>query len=375
MRGVQLGSWPWWVGMAFIGFAISSLGCANQLGSRQPDCATQQVSVLVAINYLSGKPWALGLPREHEQRALLRADYSFKRGDYTILSLCKEITRATGKRVEWLPDDAKALEAVERYWGQGLSLPPPKVSTKEDRLSLARTCTVSLGRVLDYLVSMSTEAELHTESAKRGYWTAWIAEDAIFLIVLPERHGGCAKSQSRETSNRTIKRGQENGLVPGLRRAAIVVPINDFASPGLVPLVPEEEVKPWAPDVLSPPAQEAELCRTIELREGAYSVKSFAEEVARASAKELRWMPYSCEAPGWGQYLLEEPLFNVGSPDSHSRDEGVQLEARVELHKALKKLLAYATEIGLGRESPDREVWTALLGEDAIFLIMLPDAF
>ena len=361
--------------MAFIGFAISSLGCANQVGSRQPDFATQQVSLLVAINFLSGKPWPLGLPREHEQRTLLQTEYSFKRGDYTSLGLCKEITRATGKRVEWLPDDAEALEAIKRFWGRGLSLPPPKVSTEEDRMSVVPRCSVSLGRVLEYLVSMSTEAELHTESAKRGYWTAWVAEDAIFLILLPERDRGGAKSQSRETSNRSIKRGQENGLVPGLRRAAIVVPVIDFVPPGLVPLVPEEEVEPWVPDVLSPPTQEAKLRRTIELREGAYSVKSFAEEIARASAKELRWMPYSCKAPGKAQRLVEAPLFNVGSPNGHTSDGGVQLEARVELHKALEELLAYATEIGLGRESPDREVWTALLGEDAIFLIMLPDAF
>jgi len=361
--------------MAFIGFAISFLGCASQVGSRQPDFAPQQVSLLVATNYLSGKPWPLGLPREHEQRTLLRAEYSFKRGDYTILSLCKEITRATGKRVEWLPDDAKALEVIERFWGRGLSLPPPKVSTEEDRMSLVPRCSVSLGRVLEHLVSMSTEAELHTESAKRGYWTAWIAEDAIFLILLPERDGGGEKSGSREMSNRASRLGQENGLVPRLRRAAIVVPVNDFVPPELVPLVPEKEVKPWEPDVLSPTAQEAELRRTIELREGAYSVISFAAEVAKASTKELRWIPHSYEAPGRAQRLVKAPLFNVGSLNGHTRDGGVQLEARVELHKALEELLAYATEIGLGRESPDREVWTALLGEDAIFLIMLPDAF
>lgn len=363
MRGIQLGRGPWLAGLAFIGFALSSLGCANQVESRCPGFATQRVSLLVAENFLSGKPWSLGLPREHEQRALLQAEYSFKYGDgdYSILGLCKEITRATGKRVEWLPDDRNALKAIDRYWGQSVSMPPPKVSTEEDRMSFAAYKSISLGIVLEHLLSMSTYAALEAESANRGYWTAWVGEDAIFLILLPEGDKASETLQPHETSGCAIKQVQEGGLVPGLRRAAIALPIDDFD-------------KPWLPDVLSPPAQEAELHRTIELKEGKYSLMAFAEEIARASAKELQWRPYSCEAPGRAQQLVKATsLINVASPNVQAK--GWDLESRVELHEALGALLAVATEIGLGRESPDREVWTAILGKDAIFLIMLPDAF
>jgi hypothetical protein len=121
------------------------------------------VLLLVPENFLAGKPWSTGIPSETEQREALRRSYSFKRGDYTFLSLSKEIIRATGKRVEWINHDLSAIEVLSESRGSLLSLPPPSIATEEDRTSLALRCSVQLGTVLEHLVCSCSREGLATD--------------------------------------------------------------------------------------------------------------------------------------------------------------------------------------------------------------------
>jgi len=368
--------------IALLGAGFGLCGCGRHSVIAQPGPRTQQVLLVVATNYLSCEPWPLGLLTERDQHTILRKEFSFKRGDYSIDGLCKEITRATGKRVEWLPDDREALDALYKEWGEtGLCSPPPSIATEEDRQSLASRCSVSLGVVLEHLISRTTDAQLHTESLNRGIWTAWVGNDAIFLVLLPRRIVPQEEFETYKAPKGASENKSESAVLRGLYRIAVVLPENNlFAAlrPDLETLGPEDLVKlgPWVPAIPPMVEQDAILRRTIRLAQGEYTVESFAEEIARAAGLAVRWLTPADRPLARGPAsLLKKPFFQVGDAADFATLQGIRLNPQLQLGQALGVLLATATEIGVGRKSPDREVWTALVGNNEIFLIQLPDGY
>jgi len=297
---------------------------------------------------------------------LLREKFAFKVSDsFSIAHLCKEITRVTGKRIVWFPEEAGQRINSYEYGGASFSLPPPDLWRDEHSLGLASCCRLELGVVLDYALSILSSPSLIEGVARvsrtaapfadsdwpyDGVWTAWVGDEAIFFILLPKRIPSIKAAQvpvlERSPSECDIK----GDPYPLPQLVALVVP-SDYES--------GERLQMAVPSAVD---QEALLRERVVLREGKYSFVGFPEEIARAAGKRLVWLP-ELSLPTDSRLRLPTGIFEAAEGKG-------QL-----LGYILARWLAEATEHGVGRSSPDREIWTALVGEDAIFLIMLPDAF
>lgn len=338
--------------------------------------------LVVPEDFISGKPWPLGLLPRRELQALLQQEFVFKSGNHvTISGLCKEITRATGKRVEWVPDDENLLSSINE-WNYGDVVLPPPSPGKPSHL-FGAPCSVPLGSVLEHLVWLCTDAEnaeQNTNVLGGSIWTVWVAKDVILLVRLPrKRFSSPAEVESEMQSDlsvdivETSSRGDRS---PGLRSATIVLPSNVLA--GDIP--PSEasdpnDVAPWLPAAPPPEKQKCKLAEVVNLRPGSYDTKGLANEIGRASGMAVHWMPE------WdNSYELalveakDKDRFRIHQPEAMHDRHGSGLAPEVSLEDALNYLLAWLTEGGPGYDPPDHEVWTAWIADNAIFLISLPDA-
>lgn len=357
--------------------AFAAGSCNYVAKAPQRAIARIDTLLLVSENFFSGKPWALGLLSSRELQALLGQEFVFKSCNYvTVTGLCKEITRATGKRVEWLPDDEKLINAINEWHYGCVTLSSPADGPSG---LYGPPRSIPLGFVLEELVSLCTDAELGAKGLSDSMWTAWVAKDVILLVRLPKKHfSSAAEVESEMRSNlaaETVDATGRGDKRPGLRRATIVLPYNNLSVIEPSEVSDPNYVAPWLPAAPPPEKQKCKLAEVIDLRPGSYSTRGLAKEIGRASGMAVHWMPEWVDRPRAGRKFVDHnDRFNIVQPESLDNRQGRSLVSQAPLADALKYLLGWLTEGGPGYDPPDREVWVAWIADDAIFLISLPGA-
>jgi hypothetical protein len=114
---------------------------------------------------------------------------------------------------------------------------------------------------------------------------------------------------------------------------------------------------------------------TLNLRTGEYTLLGLLAEVERSSGKRVHWLPQVGATPGRALKLAHTNQLHVGDVSTPDNQQAIRLRPDLELGEALGAALALATEFGLCSRPPDREVWTAMIVEGEILLVMLPGAF
>jgi len=332
--------------------------------------------LLVSKDPIAGKAYDLGLLPRRNLKALLAREFLFKSGNHvSINGLCKEITRATGKRVEWLPDDEKLLSDLTKHWYGDVSLPPPSVG--EASAASGPLCFIPFGAVLEYLASLCTDAERDMNWPDCAIWTAWVASDVILLVRLPKKHFSSPDEVRYFSVADRTGAADADSQWSGLKTATVVLPSNSEAGIGIDPseVADPNWVAPYLPAAPPPREQKSRLAEVVNLRVGSYSTRGLAQEIARASGMAVQWMPMWFERSGTGRPFVEhDDRFRVVASDSRDTQHGLALASQVRLEDALAYLLERITESGPGFNPPDREVWVAWISDNAIFLISLPDA-
>lgn len=353
--------------------------CGHTAKAPRGTAATMSTVVLVPEDFISGEPWPLGLLPRHELQELLRRKFVFKSGNHvTVTGLCKEVTRATGIRVEWLPDDERMRSAIDGWHYGDVLLPPP--SAGKPSSVFGPPCSIPLGLVLEHLVWLCSDAEQNGSLPGDSIWTAWVANDVMLLVRLPrKRFSSAAEVESelrRDLATETVEASGRDDKGPGLVTATIVLPSNVLAGDiGPSDVADPNLVAPWLPAARRPKEQKDKLAEIINLRPGLYDAESLAGEIGRASGMGVHWMSGCADSPRPGrQDGGVKGRFRVLEAESTQDLHALSLPSRVSLASALNHLLAWLTESGPGYDPPDHVVWVAWLGENTMFLISLPDA-
>jgi len=334
-------------GLAILLGAYVLVGCNSiqwTSGHKSPHICS--VGIWVPLNYLAGSAWPLNIPVGGEaesmlhQRMAFRTNPSFAFRPYTVSGLCKEITRVTGKRIVWLPEESERLFAriIEPY----LTIPIPGI----EHVSKNGMCEYELHDVLCELVSLLTNVGLNLKLEEASVWTALVGYDAIFLVKMP------------------LARGKEGQHVEVPTQVAADQPCEIWGSVKTVPFViPENRFTGGItrPDVLSPGALQSRLCMRLSIVPGKYSFRTLSEELTRVTGDHVVWMP----DPKGDKKTLK--LFDV-----QGLVVDVPSESGLPLAEVLDSLGGLATELGIAFDSPDREMWSAVICGDSIMLIMLP---
>jgi len=298
----------------------------------------------VPQNYLSGSPWSLNIPFGVEAEAMLhqrmafRTNPSFAFRPYSVSGLCKEITRVTGKRIVWLPEESERLFASE----PGLIIPIPG----KENVSKNGLCEYELHDVLCELVSFLTDMGPDLKLEEAGVWTAWVGYEAIFLVKMPPAN---AKAVQRVEQPKQAESGQPCDFCGAVESIAFVVPENRFTG---------EVTKP---DILSANMLKSRLCMRLRFRSGKYSLRTLSDELAQVTGDNVVWRPDPKNIPKTLR-LFDVQIQNVGAPPGNG----------LPLAQILDSLGGMATEFGIALDLPDREIWSVVICGDSIMLIMLP---
>jgi len=306
-------------------------GCASTPRSREvADSYLREVGVLVAHRYMGNNDPAL--LDEAEALQALRKQFWFRGGNsYGVAQMAKEITRVTGKRLVWLPEENEMLLRREEYRGGYLSFPSARTDSRGNlrKAELGRALAFFLG-VLDQITRPPGE------EGSASIWTAWLSPDAIFIIRLPRDRE--SRVASPPVENKPSRRTEEG--YPGLFRTIVVVPL---------PLEWDTDA-PRDPGsgLLSPEAFSDFLGQPLALKEGDCTYGDLVAGVARLTSRQIVWLPEVKRTPCRPLGLDELYTFPM------------HVRGSVDAAFILGYLLGVATETGLGYESPDREVWVAL---------------
>lgn len=350
------------IGLAIAGLACGLSGCTSVEGRGfRPEPELVAVTLWVPPNYLSGTPWPLDLLSGRDAEALLRREFTFRANDsYSLAHLCKEVTRVTGKRIVCLPPAAQSfMESEGRRW-RTIQLPPLGWA---DAYGSRRgpLCRLPLHAVLSQLAGAFTQIYRYRAAGdERTYvWTAWMGRDAIFLFRLP---GEVPRAPRREETAASTKPGTCGCARPGfLREIAVVLPRN-WPDKGAV----------MYPALMSRERLEAFLGRELRLDAGTYTLRSLSGHVERLTGREIVWIPeVDSTDKTWQQF--DAPIVQISTGPAEKQGGLSAVTVAMSVSEAMDLLIGNATEMGLGRDPPDREIWAAIVAEKHIILVSVPD--
>ena len=350
-------------------FLQCEAGCGATLRIGEPGSEhVQLVLVRVAPNYLSFKPWRLGIIEPAEAERFLNREVTLRCGDYSLTHLCKEISRVTGKRIVWLSEPNESIPNWAKM-GPITTLPPPDAGRQIDK----GQCIVAVHNLLSYLVSEITIAwhgSLESEASPKSVWTAWMSRDAICLVLLPRR-----TVPFKDNTALSTPAGQENTRLPQ-NEAMCFVPV----------VLPRADMfgEPVQLDLLSAEMTRLSLDALLSIKAGPYSIRTLSETLQRLTGKDVIWYPppvppQASDDDSQRRVFGTELINTTEWWFSHERDTAPQGDARpvptsgdVPVKLIIDEITGIATEVGLARRAPDREVWVAVLASEAIIYILLP---
>jgi hypothetical protein len=343
-------AWPYATLLGSLVIGVLLCGCAPSPG-READARPylREVCVMLPYDPLFGADLEVGLYVQAEARSELLRTYWFRHGErYGLTQMCKEISRATGRRIVWLPESGEELLKLDYNRRGDISFP---------RLCMERRggyAKAEIGDVLSYALAVLGETPcVGVGSSEPGIWTAWLSRDAIYFVLLPRLGpGGVTTGKAREFAGMR----EDGEHCRGLFTSTIVLPSADWNSPAVV-----------EPALMSPDELVTFFRQPLELQEGKYRYSDLARAVERLMHRSIMWLP----RPEW---KLWAPKNIDDMPDRELMKPAVPgfPDVGFTVGWALRELITEATEAGLGYESPDREVWAALPVGSKVYFLAFP---
>lgn len=335
----------------------------------------QSVRLYLPHNFLAFGPWPVNVFCGSEAEAALDHEYVFRAErefalgrSYTVRSLCIEIERATGKRLVWMPEpgaDLLASRGRRHVFNSPLQLGPV------EETPFGRVCRRPLGAVLSHL---AFELTRNFTQGNDWLWTAWLGRDNIFLVRLPRARETKRERESPPKSSHRTPDERSGDLTESDAHEADGTPESVMDIPAVLPRSPfnGEVIRPA---LLPIAAHQERLRQEVRIEWCPNNLWVISKELARSTGLSTIWWPdpatvEPAEKPfGWHSFW---------NPDASSAGPAKRRPPTVvkrTVKGVLEDLISLATEFGMADEAPDREVWVALLAEDAFFFLMLPDPY
>ncbi len=336
--------------------------------------ALQPLRLYLARNYLTGGPWMVDLLPAEEVRKALRKEYVFHAAretvfhSYNLRTFCYEISRATGKRFIWIPDDG--VDYLKECGDFGVFNSPlesgPMRNTEQGRV-----CRRSLGSVLQCLVTHLPNLDPPEEKEQNSVWAAWVGRDRIYLVRLPRAH-------PPEAAAETPPAGESKAAPPATYRPvdALAPPDSDdpldyfFDTEVVLPSGGEGKavLKAALPSLREQERLFGRACRVGDGRlAGRY--RRWASWLTQGTGMTVTW--HTAPTDAWNRDAYEaNPDVSKEGPANGSAPSQTTSAARL-----MWRIINDATECGVARQEPDREIWAGLITEKGFVFLLLPSLY
>lgn len=333
--------------------------------------ALQPLRLYLPLNFLTGSPWMIDVFSARDVKEELEREYVFHaEGEralhsYNLRTFCYEIVRATGKRLVWIDD--LEVDCPKEYGDWGV-YDSPLERGPVWKTEYGRMCRRSLGSVLQCLVTHLPNLGPPEDKERNSVWTAWVGRDRIYLVRLPRAQPSEVPAETPPTNAATVRTTYKTA-------SAAEPPESD--EPVLY-VLDTEIVLPHGKEGAAIPkaalpslaAQETLLgrqCRVGGVDVGGY--EKWASWLARGTGMTVTWHPAPTNARHRNDY--ETP---VGTSEEEAADDGVPPRT-ASAAEVLWCVLGDATECGVAREEPDREIWVGLITEKGFVFLLLPSPY
>jgi len=324
----------------------ASSGCVTVPNSRAglPQCA-RVIALRVPEDYLVASRYCVNLLSPDEAAAYLRQRLPFRAHEsYTLHHFCKEVSRATGKRIVWLPESGSLLACsdIATQWS-GLMLPPPGHAAPaigaDPQLQHMR-----VDSVLSYLAQQVSVVDPDMDGTADLLWTVWLGQEAIFLVKMPD-----GEHLRAGRSPRQVRKGAN--VCGKYQLVTVVLPKDDCGKVCTDPDVPTAGRK----------SSVYECNTSVEPRK--YSLSELSNLLEDSTGARVSWMPMVRGNPMWNRQWVSLDNALAAKPAA---------PGSLAAGTVVDTIIADATEMGVERLSPDREIWCALEAGDTLLFLMLP---